>query len=147
MNQMKIYNLPIAHMRQKLSDNELVMCLGAGINKCWQIPNWNELIERIAKNKSVNGNAILHSDVLQTTKAQALYELFKNNYSFKDKNINEIYKDYCIQDEWVKLVHYELYKTSTKGKMEHPYINEYLQIIKRSPITINYNFDDLIEQR
>lgn len=56
-----------------------------------------------------------------------------------------------IKSDWLKIIHHELYKdvdqTERKNAIDaHPYLNEFRDIIKGSPLTVNYNFDDTIEK-
>lgn len=146
---LKAYHKAITHMRQKKEDKELIMCLGAGINKFWNLPNWWELVRDISENKDVNGKSIFESNMSLTTKTQTLYEHYKKNCSIKQKDLDCIFQEDFVRHEWIKIIHHELYKKCKKknSRQNHPYINEFINIIEQSPITINYNFDDFIEQR
>src|SRR5207244_3363075 len=49
---------------------------------------------------------------------------------------------------WTELVHRCLYQGITKddGALSHPYLAEFLPIVRNSPMTVNYNFDDSLER-
>lgn len=139
------YHKPVVHMYQKKQDNELMLCLGAGASRHWEIPNWSELIQRISMNQEIDGQTIFESNLSLTSKVQALFEHYKNKCSDSLDSTHPFYDD-VVRMSWIKLIHKELYKSkSTKG-LDHPYLYEYLEIIRKSPITINYNFDNFIEQ-
>lgn len=146
------YHKEITHMRQRDKDRKFILCFGAGISKHWNLPNWNDLVDRIAKNDKVNGEEVIKLSTTSTTKAQLLFEHFRHNYRNNKKSINfdseaeGTFLDFDFSTrEWIEIIHEELYgNMDTNNK--HPYIDEYINIIKRSPVTINYNFDNLIEQ-
>jgi len=135
----------IIHMRQKNNENELMLCLGAGASRHWNIPNWSELVERISKNEEIGGETIYNSNLSLTSKAQALFEHYKNKRADSSDNSLPFYDD-IVRMDWIKLIHKELYKNRTSDDLEHPYLYEYIKIIRNAPITINYNFDNFIEQ-
>lgn len=139
------YYKPIIHMRQKNNENELMLCLGAGASRRWGIPNWSELVERISQNEEIAGETICQSNLSLTSKVQALFEHYKNKRADSSDNTLPFYDD-IIRIDWIKLIHKELYKTKTSESLDHPYLDEYIKIIKKSPITVNYNFDNFIEQ-
>ena len=56
-----------------------------------------------------------------------------------------------IRTEWMKLIHGALYEkvspnTREKRIRRHSYIPAFLDIIKKAPMTVNYNFDDTLEK-
>lgn len=146
------YHKEITHMRQRDKERKFILCFGAGVSKHWNLPNWDTLVDNIAKNEKVNGEEIIKLSTTSTTKAQLLFEHFRNNYNkkrLKNNSLSDLDKKYIDFDfstrEWIEIIHEELYRNiNTESK--HPYIDEYLNIIKRAPVTINYNFDNLIEQ-
>lgn len=61
------------------------------------------------------------------------------------------YHEQVIKTAWLRLIHNELYSGSNSEERQqkvrgHPYLASFLDIIKRSPITVNYNFDDTLER-
>jgi hypothetical protein len=77
----KQYYKAIIDMRQKVEDNDLILCFGAGVSNPWGIPNWEKLVKRIASNEQVKGKDIWDLKLSLSSKVQALYEKFK-----KEKN-------------------------------------------------------------
>jgi hypothetical protein len=56
-----------------------------------------------------------------------------------------------IRTEWMKIIHGALYdrvfpNTREKRIRQHRYIPAFLDIIKKAPMTVNYNFDDTLEK-
>lgn len=60
-------------------------------------------------------------------------------------------EEQSLKTEWLKIVHGELYKaidpkTRSENISAHPYLGAFRDIIKKSPLTVNYNFDDTLER-
>ena len=142
----KQYCKAIIDMRQKVEDNELILCFGAGVSKSWDIPNWEELVSRIASNEQVKGEEFESLNLSLSSKVQALYEKFKKKERGQMKSSENMFWEDHIRYKWMEIIRHELYRTHKEGNLEHPYMKEYIKIIKKSPVTINYNFDNLIEQ-
>src|SRR6185437_6922104 len=49
-----------------------------------------------------------------------------------------------VDNEWRAVVHDCLYQTA-QAVTQHPYLADYLPIVRRAPLTVNYNFDDTIQ--
>lgn len=142
----KQYCKAIIDMRQKVEDNELILCFGAGVSSSWKIPNWEELVSRIASNEQVKGEEFESLNLSLSSKVQALYEKFKKQERGKMKSSENMFWEDHIRYKWMEIIRHELYRTHKEGDLKHPYMKEYIKIIKKSPVTINYNFDNLIEQ-
>lgn len=142
---LKDYHRVITHLRQKNEDHNLILCLGAGINFHWKLPNWQQLVRKISSNPEVNGESIYKMDISLSSKAQLLFEHFHEKYKSNSLKQDDLYFDDVVRRAWIEIVHKELYSDVDLSK-DHPYISEFLDIIKNAPVTINYNFDDIIEQ-
>lgn len=134
------YHRFILHMRQRYKDNMLTLCFGAGVSNYWNCPTWDVLVERISQNGEFKGIAIDKEIKKQsvTSKAQILFEKLKSNNP-----------DLCedeVTRKWIKIIHDNLYDQKSVTYYDHPYLNQFLNLIINSPVTINYNFDDYIEQ-
>ncbi|MGE8319247.1 MAG: SIR2 family protein [Comamonas sp.] len=140
----------IVHMRQRMSkDNRLGLCLGAGVSMDFNIPSWKVLIERIACDESVNGSDLLKVSESLTAQSQFLYQKYRQSLPSDDLNEDDVIKARRVQTGWLKLVHKCLYATAKikdSDLKEHPYLWELAPLIKRSAMTINYNFDDTVER-
>lgn len=134
------YHRFILHMRQRSKDNMLTLCFGAGISKYWQCPTWEELVLKISQ-KEIFSNIKVNNEEMKklsvTAKAQILFEQLKT----ANPNLCE---DEVIR-LWIENIHSELY-AGNRDDLDHPYLKQYLNLIINSPVTINYNFDDYIEQ-
>jgi hypothetical protein len=140
----------VVHMRQRMSkDNRLGLCLGAGVSMDFEIPSWKKLIERIAEEESVNGVKLLQASESLTAQSQFLYQKYVQSLPKMEEHEDEVIRERRIQTGWLKLVHKCLYataKTDDADLSAHPYLWDLAPLIKRSAMTINYNFDDTVER-
>ncbi|MEJ0102403.1 MAG: hypothetical protein WDO19_07570 [Bacteroidota bacterium] len=145
------YSRAIVHMRQQKSQQRFGLIFGAGISIDFGFPSWFELIRRIASHEKVQGLDMLEDGISNSSISQLLFQKFKlniertlpANFDENDK------KNSFIQSEWHKVIHDSLYKetpTSTEEfQKRDSYLKEYLNIIKSTRLTINYNFDDTLQ--
>jgi hypothetical protein len=150
---LKQYNKPIVHMRQQFINRKFGLVFGSGISKPFKLPNWNGLIKQIAKNPEVNGEEILKykKASAQASITQMIYEHYRAQELEKvSLKTNKITKEceMIIHQNWRNIIHKELwrdFKNDYLKKDHHPYIEPYIGIIKDSSLTINYNFDDILQ--
>ncbi len=146
---LKVHNRAIVHMRQQFHRKEMFgLVLGSGVSKGFNIPIWDILVERIALNKDVDGMEILknHKGSL-TSASQMLFEHYRAKELEDTYNtIEDREKEDKIRKEFKRIVHEELWRDFEESNLKiHPYIKPYLNIIKESNLTVNYNFDDTIQ--
>lgn len=154
----------IVHLRAQHEIKRLGLIFGAGISVDLDYPNWENLVKAMAdrpevcatdiweklKEKGSDGRPVTRS---LATVTQMLFDKFRRG-KIAEKNLSEplTYVDERrIKTEWMKLLHRQIYQNKTEedriDKLKsHPYLNAFTQIIKRSPLTVTYNFDDSIEQ-
>lgn len=154
-NVLKLYARPIVHMRKQVSLNRFGLIFGAGLSKPFGIPNWGELVNNIADDPEVKGKEILTMSAPHTAltyKTEMLFEHFKRN-QYKQHPDNEHHTrklDYLVASKWREIVRKHLYAGIKEpvniALTNHPYLNEYIPLIKKSYLTVSYNFDDFIEQ-
>ena len=150
---LKNYSKPVVHMRQQFKLGKFGLVFGSGISKSFKLPNWNELIKKISKNIEVNGDEILSykGSSSQASLTQMLFEHFKAkeieklNQSGKEQSKET---DKIIYQIWRNIIHKELWSEFDESFLKkdfHPYLESYINIIKKSSLTINYNFDDILQ--
>lgn len=149
------YCKQIVHMRQQyhITSSNLGIVLGAGASKDIGLPDWKELVKRIEQNDNIkdldvkiseNGDPIAN--------AQLLFQAYKShmieNCSEEDRAYNRV--DMKIRAQWQRIVHTSLYEgvdSDIKSLVpENHYLWSLIKIIKKTPMTINYNFDDTIQR-
>ena len=162
MNRESLYNSlleryckQIVHMRQQYRQitSNLGIVLGAGASKEIGLPDWKELVERVSNDEKIRRLEInvktTHDPI---TSAQLLFQAFKaqmlKECDETDKEYNRI--DMKIRAEWQKLVHSALYKNTAPDIKElvpqDHYLWSLIKLIKKTPMIINYNFDDTIQR-
>ena len=152
---LKAYTRPVVHLRAREKEKKLGLVFGAGINKPLGIPDWETLVGNIANHRTVDGTRILDKakkkKLSHSAVTQLLFHKFKQNYK-KRKNLFgliDAHEERKINTEWLKLIHGLLYcgddKTLLKSIKSHPYLKKLTQIIKDMPMTVTYNFDEVLE--
>jgi SIR2-like domain len=130
-------------------DNRLGLCLGAGVSIDFEIPSWKDLIKRIAKEECINGVELLRASESLTAQSQFLYQKYVQSLPMNEENEDDVVRARRVQTGWLKIVHKCLYataKTSDDDLRLHPYLWDLVPLIKKSAMTINYNFDDTVER-
>jgi hypothetical protein len=148
---LKRYPKAIYHLRSQLQKQKLLPIFGAGVGKPLGLPNWNELVSSLASNESFSGldwKALASS---QATLSQALYhhfrtvELTKLRGGATNSTRESALEDRQLAAKWRELVKECLYR-HVKPVATHPYLAEFLPAIRKAPLTVNYNFDDTLQE-
>ena len=151
---LKEYPKALVHLRQQFQNRRLGLVFGAGISKDLSFPNWNELIEGIAKNEQLSGKDIYENSLKWTNSTAITQLLFQHFKTFRLAQLESkfpsiAYREKRVMSDWREVVHDVLYKDaleSRKSKVEsHPYLKDFIPLINKSEFSINYNFDDTIE--
>lgn len=149
------YCKQIVHMRQQYhtASSNLGIVLGAGASKGIGLPDWKELVKRIELNEQVKDLDVkIAADGDPIANAQLLFQAYKSHMidscEEEDRAYNRI--DMKIRAQWQRIVHSSLYEgvsadVKSLVPKEH-YLWSLIKIIKRTPMTINYNFDDTIQR-
>lgn len=146
------YAREVAHLRQLFEAKRMGLVLGAGVSKAANLPNWNDLIERVAAEL---GNRGLTIPGLETkappVQTQIMFSRFRDK-TFDDDDVRSLsqpYKDAEVAARWRKLVHKILYSgvDNIEEKIDnHPYLDVLAALAFRIPLVISYNYDDLLER-
>lgn len=157
----------ISHLRAQLHRKRLGLIFGSGSSKELGFPDWKALVRAIATHKDVRARHLLNrfipSSVADGKRArderslasitQMLFGTYRGNF-IKRKRLREPLSflwEQEIRTGWMKLIHASLYKrikpqNREKKIQKHKYIPAFLDLIKKSPMTVNYNFDDTLEK-
>lgn len=154
----------IVHLRAQHEIKRLGLIFGAGISVDLGYPNWESLVKTMADHPEVSATDVWKklkekgSDARPVTRSlatvtQMLFDKFRRGRIDKNSFIEPLtYVDERrIKTDWMKLLHSQIYQSKTEEDRidklnRHPYLNAFTRIIKRSPLTVTYNFDDSIEQ-
>ncbi|MDD2319445.1 MAG: SIR2 family protein [Geobacteraceae bacterium] len=146
------YTKFIVHMRRQIKDQRFGLVMGAGASRDLGFPDWNTLIKRISEHKSVNSSELINEGSAQSSVSQLIYHRFRENIQTEAKHHSESFKkrDTFIQAKWREVVHECLYKDVPESideiKDKDNYLWSFIPVIKKTKITINYNFDDTLQK-
>lgn len=153
----------IVHLRAQKIANRLGLIFGAGIGVDLGYPNWDELVRRISEHKDVGaakvwrklegegpgGRAVTRS---LASVSQMLFSEFRKRRIQRRRITHALtfVQEQQIKTEWMYLIHSQLYSGLDRAarieKLKvHPYLEAFRKIIKKSPLTVTYNFDDSLE--
>lgn len=152
---LKRYCKHIIHMRQQynLNVSSLGIVLGAGINNGIGLPDWETLVKRIARSEELsNFNGKVNDKNDNIANVQFLFQSYKTYIEEKSEEEDKAYNkmEMKIHAGWKRIVHSALYSEASHdiAKMvpaEH-YLWKLVEIIKKTPMTVNYNFDDTLQR-
>jgi hypothetical protein len=158
----------ISHLRAQRDRRRLGLIFGSGACKDLGFPDWAQLVEQIANHTGVDAVDLLkkfsveHANPADQSKPirkslASITQMLFGHYRMKEiakLGLSEslhFLDEQKIRTSWLKIIHQELYKKinhdDRKRLIEaHPYLMSFLEIIRNSPLTVNYNFDDTLEQ-
>jgi hypothetical protein len=151
---LKRYPRPIVHMRKQFALERFGLIFGAGLNKSFGLPDWANLVAKIAADPAVQGENILKRFSERASlpyKTELLFQHFRKQQIAKETSephtLTFENKTYA---KWLQLCADHLYKEANPNFEEalnsHPYLLRYLPIIQHTQMTVTYNFDDNIEK-
>ncbi len=153
----------IVHLRAQNRANRFGLIFGAGISSGLGYPQWHGLVEKIANRPEVGA-----AEIRQRLEAQgsfgspvtrSLASVTQMLFSqYRERRMTEqglsssltYVQELAIKTDWLRIIHGELYAgldrpTREQRLKDHPYLNAFMPIIKRSQLTVTYNFDDSLE--
>lgn len=139
-------------MRQQHYDRRFGLVLGAGVSLDYGFPRWKKLVEQIAADAFIDGEALAKSTDArsQTSITQMLYQRFRERRLGEDPNegMRPPDSERRIRRDWLELLRRHLYSTATPAEKvkDHPYLGHFVRLVRESPLTVNYNFDDRVER-
>lgn len=161
---LKEYPKAVAHLRAQYQRARLGLIFGSGIGNDLNFPSWEDLVQRMACHKDIDAEQMVAKFKIKTSQAHHITESLSSltqilfNH-FREKSIKSrglirplsFVDDQKIMTNWLRILHHELYRDLDKSERRkkiryHPYLGSFKDIIRKSPITVNYNFDDSVEQ-
>ena len=147
------YPKAVTHLRSRFKNNQFSMVLGSGVSRDFNIPDWEGLVSGIASHASVRAKELYDKEKGQQSLA-ALADLLRR--SFEERRITELGRGDVpdrrvrnqLKGEWLNVIREVLYeKCPNQDELErvHPYLGEFLELIIKCRITVNYNFDSCLE--
>lgn len=146
------YSRAIVHMRQQQSTQRFGLVFGAGASTDLGFPNWNDLITKIAAHREVGGTALLEASKGHTSQSQLLFQHYRAKCATAAKLADHEYNrlDVRIRADFQRIVHECLYEhvpsDISQLKAQDKYLWAFLDVLKATPLTVNYNFDDTLQR-
>ena len=146
------YPRAIAHMWHQLHSNRLGLILGSGVSKPLGYPDWQELIDRIAGDGSIRGRSLIKTQRGKALplQAQILFERFceRSQRRLDLRGVPESEANRILRAAWRNLVHKCLYRgiPKTEAALTNTVYGHFAEVVKKTPMTVNYNFDDTLER-
>jgi len=153
---LKRYPKAIAHMRWQLQVKRFGVIFGAGASSDLGFPKWGELVQRVAESPEVEGTTLtkeVHKPL--PIVAEAAFHAFrgrqikevKERFQALSPNANDV--DRLLTSRWVELIRRCLYQDVPEeidALLERDTVYKHLlPVVKDSPITVNYNYDDTLQ--
>jgi hypothetical protein len=138
----------LCHLFQRVKDKRLNLVTGAGISVEAKVPNWNDLLQRLAKSeKGLAADIKTHrlSGRNPEYLGQIIYHRRRAGLS---PLIADELREPTINHKWAEAVHKALYKGVPENIDEivsaHPYLAPLRDLALKLSLVINFNFDDLL---
>lgn len=147
----------IAHMRQQIAAKRLCLIFGAGAGCDLDFPEWSEFLIQLGSGLDGFSDAEKSAAKNEVVLAQLLVKLFEYDFDKKhprpslDNVVLQKKHQASLNAEWRDRIYGALYKNVEISDEDRfirrsCYYKSFLDVIKQSPITITYNFDDSIER-
>jgi hypothetical protein len=144
------YAKAIVHMRQQYQRDKFGLVFGAGIGVDLKFPSWDELLQRIGIHPMIDaGELVKRTGGSSTTLAQQLFQHYSNKRP-KDESKTPRMREMELRAGWRAVVRDCLYQDLPDDldslTKEDKYLRALLPLIKGSPLTVTYNFDDTLQR-
>jgi hypothetical protein len=141
------YPRAVYHMRSQLARKKLMPVLGAGSSKPLGFPDWAELIQRLSEHPEVDAAHLAFPAGAKTANAEVLFEHFRQSLRHSPDEGAEPFsiRKRQVRLRWLSVVRDCLYE-GVKDNSLHPYLRQFAELIAKAPLTVNYNFDDSVEE-
>ncbi|WP_158267983.1 SIR2 family protein [Bradyrhizobium sp. MOS002] len=141
-------------MWQRLDRRRLGLILGAGVSIDAGLPTWKNLVERLtARFPAVKKEFKAHrkAGLQETYITQIAYALHQAHVKGSTSTLPRQFEQYQVDSTWMEVVHQELYRDIASLKYDqilqrHSYLKSLGQLVCRTELTVNFNFDDLVDE-
>ena len=143
----------------QLERKRLGLIFGSGISRDFQIPDWNDLVEKISKDANVKGQNLLRklTDPDANKSLASITQILFGRYRHRAIRTGKLKRPLTflqeqeIRSAWLRTMHRILYAKIDHDRRaeiinDHAYLPSFLTLIKNTAMTVNYNFDDTLEK-
>jgi hypothetical protein len=140
-------------MRRAYQEHRFGLVLGAGVSRAFRfhVPAWEELVASLASHPFVDGSKVDAAGAPLASRADLLFRHFTAKVKQAldaDGPIDRYMAERIARGEWRALIREILYKEAPSPaalRDAHPFLQQFLTIVRDSPLTITYNFDAYLE--
>ncbi len=151
---LKKYPRAIVHLRSQVMKQRFGAVLGAGISVDFGAPAWGKLIIDIAADPCVDAKVIAEGAAFKGMTApyqtEVLFQKFQAEFIKSLSALTPTEQQNTVIAAWLKICQKYLYKTPPINMSDelrkHPYMDALIPLVQRSALTVNFNFDDYLEQ-
>lgn len=145
----------LCHMWQRLERRRLGLILGAGVSSDAGCPTWKALVQRLTDEFPELKNcfkAHRNAGLQETYITQILFSLHQaSTRATSALSVPAQFEQYQIDSTWMEIVHRELYRdisalTYADISKKHRYLASLGRLVCRTDLTVNFNFDDLVDE-
>lgn len=140
----------LCHIFQRLSQQRLNLVTGAGISIDAGVPGWHALLERLAAHEDALKNDLdLHRAAGLSPEyiGQIIYHRYKNALPTTEPADIRVA---TVEHGWGAAIHTALYQDVPENIVEvfakHPYLSALCDLVRKIPLVINFNFDDILAE-
>ena len=148
------YPKAIAHLWRQRLDNRSGLVIGSGVNRALGFPDWGELVKRIANHDQVQAADLLTE--FEKTPLPILTQILLHHYRRRQEQNdrlqgrNERDTLRLVAAGFRDLMHECLYRgvpaNDDELEQRDSFYKHFLPVIRQSPMTVVYNFDDTVER-
>jgi hypothetical protein len=145
----------ITHMWQRLHHHRrLGLILGAGVCVDGGCPIWKELVNRLTeelKASKVSMDAHRDFGLQEAYLAEILFRKHSDREGTRHKRLKPHFRKYQVSSTWMEIIHGCLYrdisrKTFDEIEASHTYLKDLGELVHHASFTVNFNFDDLVDE-
>lgn len=148
------YPRAIVHLRSQVRKRRFGTILGAGISIDFGAPPWGKLINSIASDPEVSAKNVADGAAFKAMPApyqtEMLYQKFRAKYSTKFSHLTPAQLQSSMTAAWLTICQKYLYKSPPinmdEALLKHPYMEALIPLVQNSALTVNFNFDNYLEQ-
>lgn len=145
------YPSAVLALRGALRDQRLGLMLGAGLSRAFTFdngspPSWPDLVARLEEALKFDAEIPAYRKLSLTQRVDVLFREYLRAKNVDPTNGNAVLR---VKGQWRDLIRDHLYDAAPVAAdllSRHPYLQPLLELVRKSPLTVTYNFDSYLEE-